>query len=610
MKLFQIAILLITLVVRSFSYNVDDYIFLNKGMLANENKDYKKSLFFYEVYQKNFTYSYPLTSNYAKYYIAKNYMDMEELDKALLWFSRAVYIPENYLKQESKKTNFFQYKRDFFLGEIYIMKNEKSKALEYFERLILDYYDPELEIYEKKALEKLSKIDIKYSYIYLLKYKKEIELINKISKDEQLKIINYFYDKKNYNEVIETIEKLNDYEKLSLEIKLVYIQSLLKVDENKRVIEITNDEKIEKLIFLRGVAFEQNKDFPRAIYNYSNVKDSRFKDRALFRIARIYYRLEDYKKARDIIEKTKIKDESIKSLIVDIYIKLKNKKMFIESYEDFKKWHPQNHKMGLYYMVYNKLNKKINNPWELADYNMFFSSNYVVRNYTSSLKEYEIKKTYKEDVLKNALNKIGEFKKPELLELAVQSTSFDLDVESIQDKITIMDSYIKSEFYKEAFIKVNKFKKDFYMYKNLLHYLYPKYYRNEVEKISKRTILPQSLVYTVIYTMSEFDNENKKFGKIGLMGIPKELIEGNEEKYYNPEKNLEKGIERLKNIYKKHNGMVLKSLMEYIYGEEFLKTLNFELDGDLNIETISDEKIQKEIEEIVYTYAFYSAIYN
>lgn len=56
--------------------------------------------------------------------------------------------------------------------------------------------------------------------------------------------------------------------------------------------------------------------------------------------------------------------------------------------------------------------------------------------------------------------------------------------------------------------------------------------------------------------------------------------------------------------------MVLKTLIEYIYGEKVLKGLNFELDGDLKLETIVDEKLQTEIEEVVYTYAFYSAIYN
>ncbi|WP_448821962.1 transglycosylase SLT domain-containing protein, partial [Cetobacterium sp.] len=94
------------------------------------------------------------------------------------------------------------------------------------------------------------------------------------------------------------------------------------------------------------------------------------------------------------------------------------------------------------------------------------------------------------------------------------------------------------------------------------------------------------------------------------MGIPKKMIKDNEENYYNPQNNINKGTEILKKIYDKHNGMILKTLIEYIYGERILKTLSFELDGDLKLETIVDEKFQTEIEEIVYTYAFYSAIYN
>ncbi|MGL5903563.1 MAG: hypothetical protein ACRCZO_12845, partial [Cetobacterium sp.] len=105
-------------------------------------------------------------------------------------------------------------------------------------------------------------------------------------------------------------------------------------------------------------------------------------------------------------------------------------------------------------------------------------------------------------------------------------------------------------------------------------------------------------------------NESIQYDKIGLMGIHKYEIKGREEEFYNPEKNIEKGVEKLRLIYKKHNSMILKTLVEYIYGEKTLKMLNFEINGDLKIETISDEKLQQELEEIVYTYAFYSAIYN
>ncbi|MGL5797490.1 MAG: hypothetical protein ACRCYT_04710, partial [Cetobacterium sp.] len=87
MKIFKIIIILLMLEFKSFSYNVDDYIFLNKAIEANVKKDYKKSLFFYEVYEKNFENSYPMTSNYAKFYIAKNYMEMNKDKEALLWFS-------------------------------------------------------------------------------------------------------------------------------------------------------------------------------------------------------------------------------------------------------------------------------------------------------------------------------------------------------------------------------------------------------------------------------------------------------------------------------------------------------------------------------------------
>ncbi|MGL5971355.1 MAG: transglycosylase SLT domain-containing protein, partial [Cetobacterium sp.] len=164
--------------------------------------------------------------------------------------------------------------------------------------------------------------------------------------------------------------------------------------------------------------------------------------------------------------------------------------------------------------------------------------------------------------------------------------------------------------YKEAFKKADEFKKDFYNYKNLLHYIYPKYYKSEVDKALKKNLLPESVIYTVIYVESGFNNESIKYDKIGLMGIPKNEIKGNLEDFYDSQKNINKGVERLRLIYKKHDSMILKTLVEYMYGEKKLKILNFEKNGDLRIETISDEKLQQELEEIVYTYAFYSAIYN
>lgn len=612
MRYLYLIILTIMLGIRSFSYNVDDYIFFNKGLEANQKGDYKNSLFYYEIYQKNFPYSYPLASNYAKYYIAKNYMDMKKYDEALLFFSRAVYVPQNYVKQELKKTNYFQYRRDYNIAKIYELKNEKNKSIEYYKRLVTNYYDPQLEPYEKKALKILEKTNEKYRYIYEIKYQDNLKVIDKLTKEELLDLANYFYEKKEYEKTVKILNKAGSYTENKVSQKIIYLESLLKLDENKKVIELTKDIQIGEanFLFIRAVAYEQNKDYSRAIYNYEKIEDVKLKDRAAFRIGRIYYKIEDYTKAREVLEKTNQKNERIDSLLLDIYIKLQNRKKFIELYNKFKNKYPENPKIGLYYMVYTKLIENDRNSWQLANYNVFFASNYVVRNYMNSINNFEIKKTYKEEVLKDALTQIGALKNPELLELAVQSNNFDLDTETIQDKITIMNSCIESKFYKESFKKVNIFRREFYRYRNLLHYVYPKYYREEVQNTRKKYLVPQSLIYTVMYIESGFDNENNKFEKLGLMGIPKKIVKNNDEYYYNPQINIDTGTEILKKIYDKHNGMILKTLIEYIYGEKVLKGLNFELDGDLKLETIVDEKFQTEIEEIVYTYAFYSAIYN
>lgn len=612
MRYLHLIILTIMLGIRSFSYNVDDYIFFNKALEANRKEDYKNSLFYYQIYQKNFSYSYPLSSNYAKYYIAKNYMDMGKYDEALLFFSRAVYVPESYLKQEFKKTNYFQYRRDFNVGKIYQLKNDKNKANEYFKRLVTDYYDPQLEPYEKKALKILGETDKKYLYIYEVKYQNNFKLIDKIDKNELLNLANYFYEKKEYEKTVEILEKFGSYKEKKTNQKIIYLESLLKLEENKKVIELTKDvqEGEAYFLFLRAIAYEQNKDYSRAIYNYEKIQDIKLKDRAAFRIGRIYYKIEEYSKAREVLENTSQKNERIESLLLDVYIKLQNRKKFIELYDKFKNKYPENTKMGLYYMVYTKLMEKDKDSWQLANYNIFFASNYVVRNYINSIKDFNVKNTYKEEVLKDALTQIGALKNPELLELAVQSNNFDLDTETIQDKITVINSYIESEFYKESLKKVNSFRREFYRYRNLLHYVYPKYYREEVQNTRKKYLVPQSLIYTIMYIESGFDNENDKFERIGLMGIPKKLIKDKDKCYYDPQVNIDAGTEILKKIYDKHNGMILKTLVEYKYGEKVLKSLNFELDGDLKLETIVDEKFQTEIEEIVYTYAFYSAIYN
>ncbi|WP_297596498.1 transglycosylase SLT domain-containing protein [uncultured Cetobacterium sp.] len=597
------------LFIQSFSYNIDDYLFFDKALKANEKKDFKESEFFYKIYERNYKDSYPLTSNYAKYYIAKNYMDLGKYEEAILYFSRAVYVPEEFVKQKTKKTNFFQYRRDYYVGEIYLKLNNHKKSNEFLERLVTDYYDPKLTPYEIKALNLLRIKNPKYEFIYRMKYKGDFSVIDKLNSSELEGLSKYFFEKKEYKKTKIILEKLYNISDKKRDIEIRYLETLLKLNENKKIIEFTQDKTDMKLIFIRAVAYEQAKDYSRALYNYNLLNQTDYQDRAMYRTARIYFKLEEYKKVKNILEKIISKNEKIDELMLDVYVKLENRSKFLKFYEDFRSKYPENPKLGLYYMIYTKLLNNNQQPWDMANYSIFFTSNYAVRNYIDSLENFNLEETFKEKILKSALTQIGELGNSELLDLATRSKNFDLDIDTVRDKITVIDSFAKSSFYKEAFEKSKKYKRDMYRYRNLLHNIYPKYYWNEVESARKKNLIPQSLIYTVMYIESGFDKNNDKFDRIGLMGIPLEgILE--KEKYFDPQENIELGTKLLKQSYEKNNAMILKTLIDYLYGETVLKSLNFELDGDLKLETVGDDKLQKEIEEIVYTYAFYSAIYN
>lgn len=597
------------LFIQSFSYNIDDYLFFDKALKANEKKDFKESEFFYKIYERNYKDSYPLTSNYAKYYIAKNYMDLGKYEEAILYFSRAVYVPEEFVKQKTKKTNFFQYRRDYYVGEIYLKLNNHKKSNEFLERLVTDYYDPKLTPYEIKALNLLRIKNPKYEFIYRMKYKGDFSVIDKLNSSELEGLSKYFFEKKEYKKTKIILEKLYNISDKKRDIEIRYLETLLKLNENKKIIEFTQDKTDMKLIFIRAVAYEQAKDYSRALYNYNLLNQTDYQDRAMYRTARIYFKLEEYKKVKNILEKIIPKNEKIDELMLDVYVKLENRSKFLKFYEDFRSKYPENPKLGLYYMIYTKLLNNNQQPWDMANYSIFFTSNYAVRNYIDSLENFNLEETFKEKILKSALTQIGELGNSELLDLATRSKNFDLDIDTVRDKITVIDSFAKSSFYKEAFEKSKKYKRDMYRYRNLLHNIYPKYYWNEVESARKKNLIPQSLIYTVMYIESGFDKNNDKFDRIGLMGIPLEgILE--KEKYFDPQENIELGTKLLKQSYEKNNAMILKTLIDYLYGETVLKSLNFELDGDLKLETVGDDKLQKEIEEIVYTYAFYSAIYN
>ena len=359
-------------------------------------------------------------------------MDLGKYEEAILYFSRAVYVPEEFVKQKTKKTNFFQYRRDYYVGEIYLKLNNHKKSNEFLERLVTDYYDPKLTPYEIKALNLLRIKNPKYEFIYRMKYKGDFSVIDKLNSSELEGLSKYFFEKKEYKKTKIILGKLYNISDKKRDIEIRYLETLLKLNENKKIIEFTQDKTDMKLIFIRAVAYEQAKDYSRALYNYNLLNQTDYQDRAMYRTARIYFKLEEYKKVKNILEKIIPKNEKIDELMLDVYVKLENRSKFLKFYEDFRSKYPENPKLGLYYMIYTKLLNNNQQPWDMANYSIFFTSNYAVRNYIDSLENFNLEETFKEKILKSALTQIGELGNSELLDLATRSKNFDLDIDTVR----------------------------------------------------------------------------------------------------------------------------------------------------------------------------------
>lgn len=597
------------LCIKSFSYNIDDYRLFQDGVKENQEKNYEKSEFLYSVYERNYQNSYPLQSNYAKYYIGKNFMDLKKYDEGILYLKRAVYVPEKYVKQETKKTNFFQYRRDFYIGKMYLEKGEYNLGTDYLARLVTNYYDPQLEKYEIEALNILRTTNERYEQIYNVKYNGVFSDLYKLNFQDKKNLSEYFYTKKEFEKTEIVLNEMKKNKKFSQKDEIRYLETLFQLGKNDEILKITKDSTINEYLYIRGEVFKNKNDISRAIYNFEKV-DGIYRRNAQYEIAKLYYLLGEYSKSKEILKNVDIENEKIDSLLLDIYIKEKNRKRFLEKYYEFRKKYTGNYKQGVYYMIYTQLlNKNEEDPWKIADYNDFFVGNYVVRNYVSSLPNYKIKESERRVILKSTLEKIAKLGNEELLSVAIESPNFALNPQKISDELIVIDSYIKGGFYKEAFERAVENRNVLFRYKDTLEYLYPRYYSEYVKDALKEESVPENMVYTSLYIQSYFNEKNITKNKLGLIGIEK-ISEIDEEYLMNVRNNIGIGIKKLSEIYQKNNGETLRSLLEFNLGEEAIKNINFEIDGDIRTGNIINEDLRERIEIIIYTYAFYSAIYN
>ena len=597
-----------------FSYNYDDYSIFIQGKNAYEKEDYITAQESFETLMRSFGYSPILKNNYAFYFIGMTYYHLRDYEKAVYYLQKAVFTYNNsFLTKESKfEKNNYLAERDYSLGDALLKIGNFELGETYLQRLDYNYYSPKPSYFEKKALLLLMERKSGFEDYYNLKFNEDLKSADKLSDDKLLKVTEYFSSQKKFDKAIYLGKKILSSPSKDSEIKekaiIEIFRSYLQEKKYKEIIDIANkyDKIVDSniLFFYKGVAYYKLKDFSRCLYFFESIKEGKYLPTALLYVSGIYYSFGDYNKVIESVNKISTKNIIADILLADSYLKLKKERKFEETARKIINNYPNSYE-GLFFAFILE-----NKNMDLASHNATFKISLIIDNFLNSTKSDTNNVFDKINYLElEKLCNISKIKNEELLKIELQNSSF-VNKYSISNGLAVTTILENGEFYDLAYKNSSAYRKEFFKYRDLIKYNYPLYYKDIVDNCSKKYDIPQEIIYTTMLLGSKFDKEAiSKNSRIGLMMIPlKHEEEINE--LLKPEVNIELGSRKIKELLKKYNGNKLKTLIHYNFGEGVAKSIKFDFDGDINLDTISNPEEKYEIQDLIITYIFYKKLYN
>ncbi|MDH6456641.1 soluble lytic murein transglycosylase [Fusobacterium sp. PH5-7] len=598
----------------AFTYTYEDYDIFIQGKNAYQNEEYEEAQNKFETLLNSYSFSPILKNNYAFYFIGMTYYRMGDWKNAVFYLEKAVFSHKlSFFNRGSEiEKNIYFAERDYSLGDALIKSGNKETGLIYLKRLDYSTFSPITSHFEERALELLAKEDSQYRNYYNLKYKNDFSRIKEIPTDELLKAAHFFYSKKEYDKA-EKLYKIvlknpdiaiADKEKAESEL----FRTLIRVGKNKEIITLADEygKKGNKdlYFFYKGLAYYRMKDYSRCLYAFENVKGNRYGSLALFYRTGIYYSFGDYEQVLKTAAKIHRKNIITDIMIANSYLKLGNNKLFEKKAENIIKTYPNSYE-GMFYSFLLK-NKDI----DINKHNSVFKIGLILDNLLANCKNIDDNFINTVDKLEiDKLSAIAAMQDEELIKIEIENSSF-VNTRSIQNGYAITTILEKGEFYDLAYRNSSTYRKNFFVYKDLIKYNYPLYYQSAVDMNSKKYDVPQELIYSAILISSKFNkrllSENSK---IGLMQVPYNSTE-DIMPLFDPNTNIAVGTEKIKFLLDIYGGNKLKALIAYVYGEELVNKIQFDYDGDLNLELVADPEERYDLQNLILTYMFYKKLYN
>lgn len=590
-----------------------------KNHYLNENFDQAKIEFenFIEIYKD----SELVNSHYPNYYIAMNYYEIGELKNALKYLDSSVYTPKYLKNSGSKKSNFFEFRRSFYLGEIYSRLGYFNNAHNQYLNLIKDYYSPDLEPLEKKALNILASKDPYYNYLLEVKYKKNYTHLNQL-KNNDLKIVGRFlYSKGLFLDFYKAYKNSNNYSSNDKEIIIDILSILEETNQYELMIELLEDQlSLNKMdsdyYYFWGNALKKSGKFLDAIEKYKLVDRSPYLEKSIYLIGRVYFILEDYENA--IIYSKKLNNDKAHELLTRSYFNSSQIDLFKNSAIKYIESYPESNLAGYYRnMLYNESKNPNYLNW-IIKHNLnsyYYQVAFNITKNTKILEEYPI--SYKSRIYKDSLtilDQISELGDPQLLNIKSDTLNFPEDKVF---EIFIRTNYLeKIKLYDQAMRTSLSAEKDFSKYSNLYPYLYPKYYSELIKKYSKKYDVEEPLIFSIIKQGSKFDpNLISKSTYFGLMQLDLKTAKLYEpgitpDKLLDPEINLNIGIKHLKFLLLNLDDNISLTIASFYDGKDLVSTWKLDKNKDLDVEQIPYSDSQNFIKNVITNYYKYKDLYK
>ena len=597
---------------------IEPYKAFNEGKINYLNGNNEQANLQFKNFLVNYKGSKLINSHYPDYFIGMNYSEIGDLQNALKFLDSSIYVPR-YLKfKGSNKSSFFEFKRAFYLGEIYAQLGDIKNSRHQYKSLIKDFYSPQLEPFEKKALNILGSNDPYYRYILEIKYKNNYTHLNNLKKEDLKMVARFLYSKGLFLEFYNAYQKVSKPGNYSKEMVIYYLSILEEIGQYEFMIDLIKKQPnpSSDYYYFWGNALKKLNKPLEAIEKYKLVNKGPYLEDATYSIGRLYFILEDYDNA--ILWSKKLKDDRSHELLTRSYFNSGQIDLFKESAIKYIKNYPNKNLSGYYRnLLYNESKNPNYLNW-IIKHNLNSYYYQVAFNITKSTRALEIYPiNYKLKVYKDSLSLLDELSKlgdPQYLIIESDTIDFpnDRTFEHYIRTIYLEKNKLYNLAMRSSLLAENEFSK----YSNLHLFLYPKYYGDIVKKYSKKYDVEEALIFSIIKESSKFNkNLIDKSTYFGLMQISLKTAQ----KYYpnitpkdllDPETNIKVGVKHLASLLIKYDDNTSLTIADYHEDKDIISTWKLDKNGDIDVEQIPYLDSQTYIKHVIADYYKYKNLYK